>query len=144
MKRSTPVRGINTELPSDLPERTFTQDIRADVPRFLVFQVRQPKGLEVRYDKLDFESSFIDLYTISRAEIPDAPIGYCIDVKRGMVQNLGVSLIIRTSKLEKKSKGRVNIDITQTLKFGDVLRIFKLGDSALFVGVPNDYPPFFY
>lgn len=144
MKRSTPVRGLNTELPSDIPERTFSQDLRADVPRFLVFQVAQKKGLEVRFDKLDFESSFIDLYTISRADIPDAPIGYCIDVKRGKVQNLGVALLMRTSKLETQSKGRVNIGITQSLKFGEVLRIFKLGDSALFVGSPNEYPPFFY
>ena len=144
MKRSTPVRGINTQLPSDLPERTFTQDMRADNPRFLILQVRQPKGLDIRLDKLDFESSFIDLYTVSRAELPDAPIGYCIDVKRGMVQNLGVALLIRTAKLEKTSKGCVNIGITQTMKLGDILRIFKLGDSAIFVGAPNEYPPFFY
>lgn len=132
-------------IPCDLPERTFTQDTRSDSPTYLIFQTPQTKNTEVELERMEeFESSFVHLYSITRKKTKSI-IGYAVVVRRGVAQNLGVSLVVRKTRLDKESRGKVDLKLSQDmLKLGDLLRIFKLGDSALYIGAPNDYPPFFY
>lgn len=143
-KHSIFVRETDLVVPTDLPDRTFVHDLRADLQRYLIFQTPQRAGAVLVAEQLRFESSFIDLYSLSRQDTPGSTLGYCIDIKRGNVMNLGVSIIVRKTRLETESKGVVNISTTQSLKLGELLRIFKLGDSALFIGAANDHPPLFY
>lgn len=143
-KHSMFVRATDIVVPSDLPDSTFIHDLRADFQRFLVFQTPQREGTVLVAEQLKFDSSFIDLYSLSRQDTLGSTLGYCIDIKRGSVMNLGVSILVRKTRLETDSKGVVNIEVTQSLKLGELLRIFKLGDSALFIGASNDHPPLFY
>lgn len=145
MKHSTYVRAGSILLPTSIPERTFAQDLRADTKRYMVFGTPQMANSDFIMEKIKFESSFIDLYSLSRPDMStNSVVGYCIDVKRGNVSNFGLALLIYKTRIPEVSKGCVDIDITQQLKLVDLLRLFKLGDSALFIGAVNDLPPFFY
>lgn len=142
MKKSSITQGT---IPTDIPERTFVQDMRSDQPTFWIFQTNQFRNTSIEIEEVEgFESSFISLHHIYRVS-PKAVIGYAITVKRGAVTNLGVSLVVQKSRLGKDTNGVVNLSLSQEMiKLGDLLRVFKLGDAAIFIGAPNDYPPFFY
>lgn len=145
MKHSMYVRAGNIVIPTSIPERTFAQDLRADTPRYLVFQTPQLAESEFVMENIRFDSSFIDLYSLSRPDMStNSIVGYCIDIKRGNVRNLGLALLIHKTRIPEIADGCVDIDVTQQLKLVDLLRVFKLGDSALFIGAVNEFPPFFY
>lgn len=145
MKHSTYVRAGSITLPTSVPERTFAQDLRADRQRYMIFQTAQLADSTFNMERIKFESSFVDIYSLSRPDMsPTSIVGYCIDVKRGRVGNFGISLLINKTRIPEVNEGCVDISITQQLKLMDLLRIFKLGDNALFIGVVTEHSPFFY
>lgn len=145
MNRSTFVQVTEFELPrARLPIKSFIHDLRADNPRYFILQTLPPVDTRsLLLKKLDLDSSFITLYSIVLGDSPEVSIGYCMDVKRGTVNNLGLALIIAKSSVIKEP--RVNLSLTQTINLGDFLKIFRLGDSAIYIGASNkDAISFFY
>lgn len=145
MSRSTFVQVTKFELPNvRLPIKSFIQDLRADNPRYFILQSLPPTDNQaIQLQKLELDSSFIVLHSIVLENSPEVSIGYCIDVKRGTVSNMGLAIVIAKAQVLKSPQ--VDLNISQTLNLGDFLKIFKLGDSAIYIGASNkDAIPFFY
>lgn len=145
MSRSTFVQVTNFKLPlTAIPLRSFIHDLRADLPRYFLLQSLPPKSdMALILQRLELDSSFISLYSIALESKPEVTIGYCFDILRGNVRNLGMALLIASART--LSASTVDLSVTQTLNLGEFLKIFKLGNSAIYIGASNpDAISFFY
>ena len=145
MNRSTFVQVTKFDLPcARLPIKSFIQDLRADNPRYFILQSLPPTDNQaLQLQKLELDSSFISLYSIVLENSPEVSIGYCLDIKRGTVNNLGLAIVIAKAQVLKSAQ--VDLPISQVISLGDFLKIFKLGDSAIYIGASNkDALSFFY
>lgn len=133
------VLGTDITLSTDVHPFMFSRNTTSEKPTYIALSNSMPRGTILETSQLELDSSFIRIYTLHRKGIPDSLLGFAVSVVRGECVNLGVSLLIRSKKQAPPDK---NYSVTLNSKLG-FLRLLKVGNDGIFIGVNNGNQTFF-